>query len=762
MTDIPANTWEPVDPCTTTGGSMTTMTNTWEPVDPCATSSDVISIDISDGVHTVTNATSLEVVGEGGLTAVVSGTTPDAVLTLDIPPPGITIGDGTHTVVGAKTVTFSGGTVSGSSPNGVVTLDSASTIVSGSNVNVVVFDTLAHATAATIDPTITSIQCLAYVTPGDLRGDVMIMKRVGLMPSFPGYVQSADGAYWQLSQNEVNVFMFGAFGIGDSGHDDWPAIRDAILYCNGIAVPHPDNYNTTPTLIFPPAAGYYCSQTIAITLPMRIIGYDLGEGHTTIPIQFPVGVTGMTVAAIVAPFTYLKGLCLVGVTDKPLAHPIAHGFSFTAPVVCERCSAFNFSGCGFINNGNSGGPSGGIPYGFTDMSIFRCCMAFNNGRHGFWTIGGDANLCIFEQCNATSNAGWGFKDAGKYTNKYDTCHSRANGWPVSATAYSDSLSANCSYGGVVYTAAATDALTGAPPTASTTPPGPGNTAWIATTLAPGGYYQPWVSGGYYREGGDFFNAGFNSIYLNCYSEGGAGISQLYPPSLVIGGQWNYNLPPGWLYMGLYNQQSMVLSSPVATARNVSPNDASVSEDIACYWGPGFGQPNSIRTIQASASGGFFEYLFNKDLLFDVSLSAGGSCYVITGQGTTNPMGAAVFKPYKFALYSTDGDITISANHTTTGPAGGGVGSFQFNTQFTLGGPFGWMLGSNGATYGWIPIAGVTPPCTIAALPPAQLGARGMVTNSSQIASGNFGALLSGTTGANIVPVYGDGSSWRIG
>jgi hypothetical protein len=41
------------------------------------------------------------------------------------------------------------------------------------------------------------------------------------------------------------------------------------------------------------------------------------------------------------------------------------------------------------------------------------------------------------------------------------------------------------------------------------------------------------------------------------------------------------------------------------------------------------------------------------------------------------------------------------------------------------------------------------------------GARAMVNNSNVVASGNFGAIVAGG-GANTVPVYSDGTNWRIG
>lgn len=56
-----------------------------------------------------------------------------------------------------------------------------------------------------------------------------------------------------------------------------------------------------------------------------------------------------------------------------------------------------------------------------------------------------------------------------------------------------------------------------------------------------------------------------------------------------------------------------------------------------------------------------------------------------------------------------------------------------------------------------------PVLTIAGLPSAgsSIGFRATVTDSNATASGNFGAVVA-TGGSNVVPVYSDGTNWRIG
>lgn len=63
-----------------------------------------------------------------------------------------------------------------------------------------------------------------------------------------------------------------------------------------------------------------------------------------------------------------------------------------------------------------------------------------------------------------------------------------------------------------------------------------------------------------------------------------------------------------------------------------------------------------------------------------------------------------------------------------------------------------------------PGPGVIAPCTVATLPIASTitkGAIGMVTDATATLSAGLGNIVAGT-GSNIVPVYCDGTNWRIG
>jgi len=85
-----------------------------------------------------------------------------------------------------------------------------------------VFNTLADVQAASVDSAINVIRTGGYTTAGDLGG--AFYKRVVSQPSHNGKVQSADGAWWEIAEPVLSVFMFGA--KGDNSTDDTTAIRN--------------------------------------------------------------------------------------------------------------------------------------------------------------------------------------------------------------------------------------------------------------------------------------------------------------------------------------------------------------------------------------------------------------------------------------------------------------------------------------------------------------------------------------------------------
>ncbi|MBR0735767.1 hypothetical protein JQ581_02410 [Bradyrhizobium liaoningense] len=100
------------------------------------------------------------------------------------------------------------------------------------------FATRTAAIAATIPGTVTHITTAGYTTVGDGGGSIAtnaIYKRVGSPPAHSGYIQSGDGAYWELTGPWVSVKQFGAVAVVsnlDTDPDAAAAINLCMAYCN--------------------------------------------------------------------------------------------------------------------------------------------------------------------------------------------------------------------------------------------------------------------------------------------------------------------------------------------------------------------------------------------------------------------------------------------------------------------------------------------------------------------------------------------------
>lgn len=68
------------------------------------------------------------------------------------------------------------------------------------------------------------VQTAGYSTAGD--GGGAMYKRVATEPSHAGKVQSADGGWWEITETELDVRMFGA--VADDTENSAPAINDAL------------------------------------------------------------------------------------------------------------------------------------------------------------------------------------------------------------------------------------------------------------------------------------------------------------------------------------------------------------------------------------------------------------------------------------------------------------------------------------------------------------------------------------------------------
>jgi hypothetical protein len=131
--------------------------------------------------------------------------------------------------------------------------------------------------------------------------------------------------------------------------------------------------------------------------------------------------------------------------------------------------------------------------------------------------------------------------------------------------------------------------------------------------------------------------------------------------------------------------------------------------------------------------------------------------------------------YNGYFLQTDGSGNLTwtmGGGSGNGEVGGSNTQVQFNNSGNFGGHSGFTFNSTsnvlnvpGNIIGAKVISSstsITIPVAVANLPSAATaGQRAFVNNANLVAAGNFGATV-GAGGSNIVPVYSDGSNWRIG
>lgn len=106
------------------------------------------------------------------------------------------------------------------------------------------YETRTAAVAAFIITSVTWLQTEGYTTVGDYGGAFYV--KVAVQPTHPGKFQSADGAWWELTEADVTLEMFGA--VGDGIVDDGQAYIDAWAYIT---------FKTTGHILLEPGQTYF-------------------------------------------------------------------------------------------------------------------------------------------------------------------------------------------------------------------------------------------------------------------------------------------------------------------------------------------------------------------------------------------------------------------------------------------------------------------------------------------------------------------------
>lgn len=220
---------------------------------------------------------------------------------------------------------------------------------------------------------------------------------------------------------------------------------------------------------------------------------------------------------------------------------------------------------------------------------------------------------------------------------------------------------------------------------------------------------------------------------------------IYAPSNVVLSGSTLFVGPGANTLSLVNPTIIVTNTAADYVQAAIINTDSGSADWIAYgntgsdaggWGDigftstGFSDPN--YTITGPGDG----YFFTQGYVGNIS---GGNLVIATGsQGTTKDI---IFATGGFLIQNEFARISDANNALELNSAGSITGANKVTAKYvqTVATTFS-LLGS---------------PVT------AGPGARAFITNANLVAAGNFGAIVSGS-GSNAVPVYSDGTNWRLG
>jgi len=578
------------------------------------------------------------------------------------------------------------------------TVDPTSHTFTGAGGFSAVFDNLAAIQAATIPAAVNNIVSLSYANPGDLLGNQMMFARSASGSAGMPYVQSADGAWWLLSNNVVMPEMFGAKRDGVT--DDAGAIQATINYMEALTVP--GGIKISPIACqFSPGV-YYCTVGLVSTKAARyfvaVASTSADQGQISTTIQFPGNFAGLFgwhfIHANGGTCTVENIFLLYGNTrpNAATAAPI-HGWGIDLTIRMIGCAAQLWPGNGFHINGGfgfsstftgtitgtnltfpsvtTGAPGVGqtvtgagvtatkiiagsglswtvdisqnvgpvamtatTPNGLVDSAIFRACLASENGYNGFYGYGANFNINLFDTCYAFSNLQYGFRDNGVLGNVYLNTQTSGNGIYNITSPY---ISPAVNYNGATYVVTPVSNLNNndfALTLPSTTTPGTNSAVWTLVSNSVISGSQPWAPGTLYQPGGPYYMNNHN-LLIHPYSEAGQ------VPSWVTGNVLDI-LDLGAVVPYISSAMNFLDGGLQISQPNVALDPLGVYpyENINIY----FGNAGATRTngtsqfwaVTGSVSGGFGMYFDYSTYALYCGLGSpfGTAGWAITGGGPT--------------------------------------------------------------------------------------------------------------------------------
>jgi len=642
------------------------------------------------------------------------------------------------------------------------------------------FPTRALAIAASIPTTITTLTTSGYTNPGD-GGDAIYTKTGG--PTTGGF-QSLDGAFWAIApSNFMSVKQFGAKGDGLT--DDTTAIQNAINFVIPVQLGSNDFVNALQDkaiLYFPP--GQYVIVT-PLDFSGRTGGRVMGAGKLATQIFQNTNAVDCIHANGIAYFSFeAMGLFCQGggnsasfdldwtnTGNGPNTHSIVFrdiffscgqsnfgSYGLRIGKSNNQCSEISIYSC-FFSNCTVAGISieaanalnievyGGDFEGCSNIGIWVQLgfvetisgAAFENGTNN-WDIligstGGDG--CIITGCRSESK---NFLGSTRGQNSVICCNHSPGGAQLGGTFVDNGVEPcsiiNCS----------TDAVLNWGASGGTAPFDITGSVFTLTNFsggAPGRLRNSYIGGipgvGTYYYDAYFFS---NSIF------GDGDVTSTNVGGHIAGQNLDaYSVTTGQPQVGV----------GIITASRRAVLGLSSSDKPYLGFGPGTSTRDTFLNRQDVATLGCGASEQTADGTFTTHAFAAGSFDAASG---SEPHIRVALLADAFSRIR----LSLDPGNSDAPQMGFGSGSATRDIFLNRQGVNQFGVGSSSsATDGQITLKFLrTVPTTVSGLGAAgSAGRRAMVTDATVVASGNFGAIVAGT-GGNTVPVYDDGTNWRIG
>lgn len=536
------------------------------------------------------------------------------------------------------------------------------------------------------------------------------------------HLTTAGGVKLYVQPLPTGEYHFGAFNPhGDGVTDDYATFMKAV----NVETWSTGWYTRGPILLIPDAT-FYMSQTIELKRIINIRGLGTGttfQGGATF--KFPTNTRGLVInryntldgdveatPTTAADDCRIENLRLDGTsvsTDPTVRDVNACGIRMKASASLRNVMVKRFSGDGYnITAAVSGEGGTGDLLGNCNYWQMYECHGIENGRHGLFVQGSDANAGTCIAGNFTYNGQFGIRDNSFLGNTYIACHTATNGVGVSAGHTSGGGSRVTYEGNRYYTKykylttptggrGVSDQDPAQDLLYTTTTPGTDSTVW-----APDGtgeawqFYPEWVAGkpqGTYPLGGGMFfsNNNARTLALGCYSENDQN-GALYTGGLVqvVGGIQEKIFEGGQIAASNGNNFKDLGS--------VDTRDKTNLIDVT------MGGTSAMLTFAKDAKGLPWRLKWAaEDLVFDYGNSE--PALIFSGHTTTEDFGTGSPQPYrtiipKLALGPPARRRIHTVNETVPTTGLHARGEIVWNRDPVAGGFAGWICVTTGTPGTW--------------------------------------------------------------